>query len=813
LFGISQAYYNIQKFEKGLEVTKKLLLLNRNIPKLLAPDGYAHITLQAAALSFELEAYQSAEHLYTEAIHAVDESHPLHWKGRTLRACLYKFFGQTDRAITELEACIQFLKVQALSSTAFHNIRVKALIGLATCLLDRKQAAEGKQYADEAYRIAVGVLESGVWRGHEDEAQQVELNVITAAEIFAIAACADGDANKALEYLRYTEPLRLKRTPKRISLGLGVTKAIIAAEQGSDPNVLLSLEKLYENEQLNKREEPILAVIIATLLFQHRLFSQAACWFRKSISACEKLEGKLSKDEWSIALLSREIDAYKFLEVALFLDQKPLEALIASDSRRARALVRTLQQKVDATGIAIPEPSLETMRSLAKERHTTLVVYSEFTKEAPYGFCWVVKPCGTVVCRSMPMRSVIPEDITNLVSELPSRSGEEPSAPLPGADSYHAFNQLDSNGSLETSDPDLEKSSECNLKRHRAEAAARQAKRVGDDFREKLRKWYDVLIEPIEDLLPGSGSDECITFVPDGSMSILPFALFERKDGTHIIERHPCVTTPSVQVAYLLHLLEKSKGSGEGIAIAGNPTSPLVDGLLTAEEEACEVGKFFDVPPLIGQEASAEAFLSSIKKARYIHSACHGTFEGSKEEYSLYEGALYFSQDDAHEDGRLFAAEIAELDLQADVATISACYSARGNVAYLHEGLIGMTRAFLSAGVTTVAASLWKVPDTTQTIEMMKEFYRHVTSSEEAGCNRAKAHQIAVRHVIEANRGAPQSHRCNSRVRSVTRIASAHIPNVQEMMCSQSQFPLRSRREPFPSLPRLYIYDPLFHLP
>ena len=117
---------------------------------------------------------------------------------------------------------------------------------------------------------------------------------------------------------------------------------------------------------------------------------------------------------------------------------------------------------------------------------------------------------------------------------------------------------------------------------------------------------------------------------------------------------------------------------------------------------------------------------------------------------------MHFSQDDTHEDGRLLADEIAELDLKADIATISACYSASGNIAYLHEGLIGTSRVFLAAGVSTVAASLWQVPDTKQTVEMMKEFYRHVTGKEEPRCSRAKAHQIAVRHVIETNRENPQ---------------------------------------------------------
>jgi CHAT domain-containing protein len=72
------------------------------------------------------------------------------------------------------------------------------------------------------------------------------------------------------------------------------------------------------------------------------------------------------------------------------------------------------------------------------------------------------------------------------------------------------------------------------------------------------------------------------------------------------------------------------------------------------------------------------------------------------------------------EDGWLTAAEIAELDLQADLVVLSACDTGRGRIT--GDGVVGLTRAFLSAGADTVIVSLWQVPDDA-TAALMVAFY------------------------------------------------------------------------------------------
>ncbi|MEM7479937.1 MAG: CHAT domain-containing tetratricopeptide repeat protein [Acidobacteriota bacterium] len=72
--------------------------------------------------------------------------------------------------------------------------------------------------------------------------------------------------------------------------------------------------------------------------------------------------------------------------------------------------------------------------------------------------------------------------------------------------------------------------------------------------------------------------------------------------------------------------------------------------------------------------------------------------------------------------GFLRAHRIAALDLAADLVVLSGCQTALGKVVR-GEGLLGLTRAFMHAGVPRVVVSLWDVSDEA-TAELMTRFYR-----------------------------------------------------------------------------------------
>lgn len=68
--------------------------------------------------------------------------------------------------------------------------------------------------------------------------------------------------------------------------------------------------------------------------------------------------------------------------------------------------------------------------------------------------------------------------------------------------------------------------------------------------------------------------------------------------------------------------------------------------------------------------------------------------------------------------------QIYNLRLTNEMVVLSACSTALGKEVK-GEGMIGLTRGFMYAGVQRVVASLWKVDDEA-TAELMKIFYRNL---------------------------------------------------------------------------------------
>jgi CHAT domain-containing protein len=72
--------------------------------------------------------------------------------------------------------------------------------------------------------------------------------------------------------------------------------------------------------------------------------------------------------------------------------------------------------------------------------------------------------------------------------------------------------------------------------------------------------------------------------------------------------------------------------------------------------------------------------------------------------------------------------EIAAMELATRMAVLSSCESARGRVVS-GEGVLGLSSAFLSAGVPTVVASLWSVSDLA-TAQFMEHFYHAIADGQ-----------------------------------------------------------------------------------
>jgi CHAT domain-containing protein len=101
------------------------------------------------------------------------------------------------------------------------------------------------------------------------------------------------------------------------------------------------------------------------------------------------------------------------------------------------------------------------------------------------------------------------------------------------------------------------------------------------------------------------------------------------------------------------------------------------------------------------------------------------------------------------EDGILTADEIAAIDLTSvEWAVLSACETGVGQV-QAGEGVLGLRRAFQTAGVATLIMSLWEVED-----EAAREWMLGLYRNRIAGMSTAEAVREASRRMIEARRKA-----------------------------------------------------------
>jgi len=107
--------------------------------------------------------------------------------------------------------------------------------------------------------------------------------------------------------------------------------------------------------------------------------------------------------------------------------------------------------------------------------------------------------------------------------------------------------------------------------------------------------------------------------------------------------------------------------------------------------------------------------------SRILHLAAHGDF---RPDNPLFSGL-------AVADGWLTTLDIFNLRLAASLVTLSACQTGRSVVGGGDE-LLGLMRAFLSAGTASLALSFWAVEDRS-TARLMETFYEKMAEGYSKG--------------------------------------------------------------------------------
>lgn len=104
-----------------------------------------------------------------------------------------------------------------------------------------------------------------------------------------------------------------------------------------------------------------------------------------------------------------------------------------------------------------------------------------------------------------------------------------------------------------------------------------------------------------------------------------------------------------------------------------------------------------------------------------LHFATHGFVNSDKPELS---GIVLAQDTSGGNDGILYAGEMYNLKLNADLTVLSACETGLGRIKR-GEGIMGLTRALLYAGTKNIVVSLWPVSDQS-TSDLMVNFYENM---------------------------------------------------------------------------------------
>ena len=240
-----------------------------------------------------------------------------------------------------------------------------------------------------------------------------------------------------------------------------------------------------------------------------------------------------------------------------------------------------------------------------------------------------------------------------------------------------------------------------------------------------------------QEAVPGTSSDPLLS-VPGTSQEAVPVVPGTSSD--------PLLSVPGTSPVEVPGTSPDAVRSGADLALAELPR--LVETRREAEAIAARVDPRRRWVAL-GAEANREAVLGPrLKDYRILHFATHGVIPTEAPEL----GGLVLSQFDAQGrpiDGFLGLRDVTHLDLRAELVVLSGCRTALGP-RIRGEGLMGLSRGFMYAGVPRVLAGLWQVQDRA-TADLMDHFYRFHLDAGMAPAAALRAAQLEIHRAPARN--------------------------------------------------------------
>ena len=440
-------------------------------------------------------------------------------------------------------------------------------------------------------------------------------------------------------------------------------------------------------------------------LWRSQKYLEAEQKILTALNLLESLRSNLS-DSDKVSIFDTQLYAFNLLQQVMVAQGKPEVALEIAERGRARAFAELLSRRLNSSASSKAEPksdniaalssvNITDIRRIAQQQNAILVEYALITDPSFIGqgklkgeytklYIWVVQPTGAIAFREV--------DLTKLN--------------MPIADLVSKVRDLFNDASSIEQNP----------------------KNVLAKY-DELKQLNTILIQPIQDLLPKDDKTR-IVFLPQSMLFLVPFAALIDPQDKFLIDNHTVQIAPAIQVLDLTHQVRQQlKKVNLQVLIVGNPTMPSLgnppvqlQSLLGAEREAREIAALLNTTFLTGDKATKVEVVKKMKNARFIHLATHGLLEEYRKGDIL--GAIAFAPSLSNgktDDGFLTASEIITMQLNAEMVVLSACKTGQGTLT--GDGVIGLSRSLITAGVPSVVVSLWSVPDD-PTALLMTTFYK-----------------------------------------------------------------------------------------
>lgn len=254
---------------------------------------------------------------------------------------------------------------------------------------------------------------------------------------------------------------------------------------------------------------------------------------------------------------------------------------------------------------------------------------------------------------------------------------------------------------------------------------------------------YDLLIRPVKDITKGKS----LLIIPDADLNYISFELLMKeapaadasgdyRDLALLIYDNPVFYNYSATLFAQSKVTRDVKAPKGMLSMAPDfqsddfasirskldvrdDTSSVFQALPAALEEVKEVSKILNGEAFAGRVATESQFKSIAQQYAVLHLATHAVVNNNNPLYSKL-----ILLDDENNDGLLHTYELYNMQLNAELVTLSACNSGIGTI-QKGEGVVSLARGFAYAGTPNVVMSLWPVPDAT-TKQLMGLFYKNL---------------------------------------------------------------------------------------